>query len=150
MLRREKSKMHPINIILYNKIYHLSGWPDRYIGQNENADHYIIPATCTMSAEALLFGKFWTAASKQLQVRCQNDENLQHRCKKIYTIWWECPMLSQNLNSCLKICSIEHRRTSNYWIALGQKTSVYRGTRSQGQSASRQNENLKEPSSFWW
>ena len=38
----------------------------------------------------------------------------------------------------------EYRRTSNYWIALDQKTSVYRGTQGSGRSVWDPNENLRE------
>ena len=38
----------------------------------------------------------------------------------------------------------EYRRISNYWIALDQKTSVYRGTQGHRGSACVPNENLKE------
>ena len=37
-----------------------------------------------------------------------------------------------------------YRRTSNYWIVSGKKTSVYRGSRGSRRSACGPNENLKE------
>ena len=42
-----------------------------------------------------------------------------------------------------------YRRTSNHWIVLGEKLSVYRGTRGSRRSACGPNENLKERLSFW-
>ena len=41
----------------------------------------------------------------------------------------------------------QYHRTSNYSIASGERTSVYRGTRGSRRSASGPNESLKEPSS---
>ena len=41
-----------------------------------------------------------------------------------------------------------HRRTSNYWIASGEKTSVYRGTLGSPRSVLGPNEILKEQLSF--
>ena len=42
------------------------------------------------------------------------------------------------------LIGVKYRRTSNYWIALGEKTSVYRGTRGSRRSTFGRNENLKE------
>ena len=39
---------------------------------------------------------------------------------------------------------LAYRRTSNYWIALDEKTSVYRGTQGSGRSVWGPDENLKE------
>ena len=41
-----------------------------------------------------------------------------------------------------------YRRTSNYWIAWGEKRSVYRGTQGSTRSACGPNENLKERLNF--
>ena len=56
--------------------------------------------------------------------------------------------LRPNFTKQMSLDIFKNRRTSNHWIAWGEKTSVYRGTRGSRRSACGPNENLKELLSF--
>ena len=62
-----------------------------------------------------------------------------------FKFWcWSLALTPVFLLSKLNIILSGYRRTSNYWIALGEKMSVYRGIRGSRRSACGPSENLKD------
>ena len=84
-----------------------------------------------------LWGSLWYSR----HFECALASNLNSAAK----IWpSKCTQLCQPGTIFIRTLRSSHRRTSNYWIVLGEKTSVYRGTRGSRRSACGPNENLKE------
>ena len=84
-----------------------------------------------------------TAMWTRPNVKCFQDLSLQNCWTRCWTLV-HCMRSRYRLRSLRRVrCPTIYRRTSNYWIVLGKKSSVYRGTRGSRRSDCGPNENLK-------